>query len=135
MATLTKALRAAVAAGPFAGQDLVAFFGSKRAAERFLADFTEARDYAVREEKAGRRCADCAFPEQFWDGRFFLDEQDVERIGLSLDTLDDFPVKVRVYDEGLDADLRLIQYGYRRLIVVAWNWKDDCYALDAWWLE
>lgn len=135
MATLTKDLRAAVAAGPFAGQDLAAFFGTKRAAERFLADFTEARDYAVREEKAGRRCADCTFPEQFWDGRFFLDSDDAYEIGLRRDTQDDFPVKVSVYDEGLDADIRLIRYGWRRLIVVDWLWKDNEYALDAWWLE
>jgi len=69
MATLTKDLRKAIESGPFAGKDLVPFFGTKKAAERFLADFTEARDYAVKLEKSGSRAADCTFPEQFWDGR------------------------------------------------------------------
>lgn len=135
MATLTKDLRAAIAAGPFAGLDLVPFFGTKKAAERFLADFTEARDYAVKLEKSGSRAVDCTFPEQFWDGTLFLDSDDAYEIGLRRDTQDDFPVKVSVYDEALDADIRLIRYGVRRMIVVDWCWKDDEYAIDAWWLE
>lgn len=131
----TKQQAAAIATGPFAQKDPTAFFGSKRAAERFLVDFTEARDQAVQDEKHNRRSADCTFPEQFWDGRLFLDSDDQADIGLCRATLDDFVTDVVVYDADLDAEIRLVKVSRRRLIVVDWQWKEDEYGLDAWWLE
>jgi hypothetical protein len=134
MATLTKELRKAIESGPFAGKDLLPFFGTKKAAERFLADFTQARDEAVRDEKYGRRAADCTFPEQFWDGRLFLDSDEMYDIHLDRAGLDGFRCLLTVSDEALDADLYVLRHGRRLLFVVDWSWKEDEYALDAWWL-
>ncbi len=137
MATLTKALREAALGGPFAGRynDLVTFFGTKKAAERFLVNFTEAREYAVRLDRRGERACDCSFPEQFWDGRLFLDSDDMYDAGLSRTSLPGFPRDLYVEDAEMEADISLIRVGRRRMIVLDWTWKDDEYALDAWWLE
>jgi hypothetical protein len=136
--TITKALKASIDAGPFAGRedDLVKFFGTKRLAERFLADFTEARDDAIREAKRGSgRSEDCTFPEQFWDGRLFLGPEDLCDRGVDRQTLIDFVPAVRVEDTGLDCEIHLIRNGRERIIVVDWDWKEDEYAVDAWLVQ
>lgn len=135
MTTMTKALRASIASGPFAGMEtkLVEFFGTKRMAERFLAEFTEARDYAIREAKRGSgRSEDCTFPEQFWDGRLFLGSEDLDDRRIDRDNLIDFVRAVRVEDAGMECEIHLINTGREQIIVVDWTWKDDEYALDAW---
>lgn len=135
MTTLTKSLRASIAAGPFAGreQDLTSFFSTKKAAERFLIEFTEAREDAIRQFRNGAgRSIDCTFPEQFWDGRLFLDADDLCDRNINRQTLPGFRRDCYVEDETLECDVHLVRHGYDRIIVIDWTWKDDEYALDAW---
>lgn len=135
---LTKDVRKQVSSGPWSGResDLEKFFGTKKAAERFLKDFTQAREEAIRDYRGGAgRCHDCTFPEQFWDGRFFLDSDDQYDIGLNRVFVSGFDRRVYVEDSEMECDIHLIQYGRRRLIVIDWTWKEDEYALDAWWLD
>jgi len=135
MTIITKSLRASIDAGPFAGReaDLTAFFGTKKSAERFLVEFTEARDTALREFRNGAgRSIDCTFPEQFWDGRLFLDSDDLYDRGIDRTRLPCFRRDCYVEDEALECDVHLIRNGRERIIVVDWTWKEDEYALDAW---
>ena len=133
----TKSQQAMIDAGPFAVEHvpqsyLLAFFGTKKLADRFLAEFAEARDYAIREERAGRRAMDSTFEEQFWDGQLFLDWADMDERGIRRATLGDFVRDAHVYDVGMECDITLLRNGRERIIVVDWAWKEDEYALDAW---
>ena len=134
MKTLTKALRASIADGPFAGRDadLTAFFGTKKAAERFLIEFTDAREEAIQQDRRHGRCADCTFTEQFWDGRLFLGSDDLYDRKINRQTLPGFRRDAHVEDEALECDVHLVRNGQERIIVIDWTWKDDEYALDAW---
>jgi hypothetical protein len=129
----TKQLQSLIDAGPFAGRDLTEFFGTKKAADRFLMEFTEARDTALREFRNGAgRSIDCTFPEQFWDGQLFLDSDDMYDRGINRQALASFRRDAYVADEAMECDVHLIRNGRERVIVIDWTWKDDEYALDAW---
>jgi hypothetical protein len=130
----TKALQASINRGPFAGHEaaLAEFFGTKNLADRFLAEYTQARDYAVCLELRGMRSADYTFPEQFWDGRLFLDRDDMYDRGINRQTLANFRRDAYVEDEDLGCDIHLLRHGRERIIVIDWTWKEDEYALDAW---
>ena len=130
----TKALQASINRGPFAGREaaLAEFFGTKKAAQRFLSEYTDARDYAVCLELRNIRSADCTFPEQFWDGTLFLDSDDLADRGINRQTIASFRRDAYVEDEALGCDVHLLRHGRDRIIVIDWTWKDDEYALDAW---
>tara|TARA_Y100000034_G_C6651353_1_gene285115 strand:- start:169 stop:600 length:432 start_codon:yes stop_codon:yes gene_type:complete len=122
---------------PFQLDTLVEFCGTKKLAQRLAVDLGDALNEADRARNRGDS-DDTAFELMFWDGTLFLDsddQYDTLLIHLVAPTTVCSDVGYRsAYDEALDATFYLGNYGRHRFIAVRYEFKEDEYAVSAWWL-
>lgn len=121
-------------AQPFSLEQLHRFCGTKKLAERLGCDLGEAILEAGNARNRGES-EDTAFELMFWCGTLVLDDDEMCENGINLDDIG-LLSSHKGYDETLDADIYLGETcEERKFIVVEWLWKEEQYALDAWWLE
>ena len=130
---------------PFSLDTLIGFCGTKKLATRLAIDLGD----ALRRADAARNWGysdDTVFELSFWDGTLFIDSDEQYDLGINPESLVDFcfdrqGMQQDAYDEKLDATFYLCSHGQktmddvgRRFIAVRYEYKEDSYAVSAWWL-
>ena len=118
---------------PFPAERLIEFCETKQLAKRLACDMGDALLEADRATSRGES-DDTAFELMFWDGTLFLDTDEMFDLGIDADSLIDFG-SVSAYDEKLDATFWLCSTRRRKFVAVRYEYKEDEYAVSAWWLS